>query len=153
MKDIFIDNNIAKDFATPIDPHLKELIKWLITYNDNDDDAFLVLSQKLLNEYIASSQNCSKSTAINIIIDKLTKEGRINNFSNKEIDTFIASHYKAKILKKLRCNQKDRLHIPLILLSVRKLAITKDLNFHHDLINFPKYTVIVADCPSKLNYK
>jgi len=153
MKDIFIDNNIAKDFATPVNLNLKELIKWLITYNDDEDDAYLVLSKKLMNEYVASSQNCLKSTGITTIIFKLTREGRINSFTNQEIKGFIASYFKPKTVKKLRCNQKDRLHIPIVLLSNRNIAITKDVDFAHDLVNFPKYKATVTDCPSKINYK
>jgi hypothetical protein len=153
MKDIFIDNNIAKDFATPITPAYKKLIEWVLAYNQNTDDAHLVLSQKLMKEYIASSQNCLKSTAIAIIVTKLTKEGRINSFTNKQIDNFISTYYKPKILKKLLSNHEDRLHIPIVLLSNRKLALTKDANFTTDLLNFPKHTVIVSDCPSKIDYK
>ncbi|WP_179333159.1 hypothetical protein [Winogradskyella costae] len=153
MKDIFIDNNIAKDFATPINPDYKELIRWLITYNNNEDDAYLVLSQKLMNEYIASSQSCFKSTAITLIVDKLTKEGRINSFENKEIKAFISTFYKAKVLKKLLSNHKDRFHIPIVVLSNRQIALTIDANFAHDLVNFPKSNVTVSDCPSKINYK
>jgi hypothetical protein len=153
MKDIFIDNNIAKDFATPINPNYKELIKWLINCNNNDNDAYLVLSKKLMNEYVASSQRCIKSTAITTIISQLTREGRINSFSNKDIKDFISSFYKAKVVKKLLSNQKDRLHIPIVLLSERQIALTIDANFSTDLINFPKSNVTVSDCPSKINYK
>ena len=153
MKDIFIDNNVAKDFATPINPNYKDLIRWLITYNDDDDDAYLVLSKKLMNEYVASSQSCFKSTAITTIISKLTREGRINSFENKEIKTFISTFYKAKVVKRLRSNQKDRFHIPIVVLSNRQIAITIDANFAYDLVNFPKSNITVSDCPSKINYK
>jgi len=153
MKDIFIDNNIAKDFATPINPYYKPLIKWLFDYNKNENDAFLVMSKKLMNEYVASAQNCMKSTSIVVIVSKLTREGRINPFSNSDIKEFMSSEYKPKVLRKLRSNFKDRYHIPIVLLSERKIALTKDVNFSFDLENFPKYNVIVEDCPSKVDYK
>jgi hypothetical protein len=152
MKDIFIDNNIAKDFSTPINPNYKDLIKWVLTFNDTDNDAYLVLSKKLLTEYVASAQNCIKSTSMPIIIDKLTKEGMINSFTNDEMKAFISKTFKAKIVKKLRSNNKDRFHIPIVLLSNRKIVITKDINFTSDLVNFPKYTVQVSSCPSLINY-
>ena len=54
-KDLFIDNNIAKNFSNPLDPEYKKLIKWLIEFNSNpkkhDDNAHLVVSQKLIAEY------------------------------------------------------------------------------------------------------
>lgn len=153
MKDIFIDNNIAKDFATPINPYYKPLIKWLFDYNKNEDDAFLVLSKKLMNEYVASAQSCIKSTNIVLIVDKLTREGRINRFSNNDIKQFMTSTYKPKVLRDLRSSYKDRFHIPIILLSDRKMALTKDVNLGFDLEHFPKHSVTVADCPSKVDYQ
>ena len=45
MKDIFIDNNVAKHFSPPITPSYKTFISWLYK------EGALVVSQKLLNEY------------------------------------------------------------------------------------------------------
>lgn len=155
MKDIFIDNCIAKDFATPINDNYKSLIKWLFQFDAEniEDNAYLVLSQKLLNEYIDSSQNCSKSSAIPVIISKLTKEGRINRFSNNDIKVFKRLHFKPKVVKRLRSSIKDRDHIPIVMMSERKLALTIDENFAYDLVNFPKFVTVVSDCPSKIDYK
>jgi hypothetical protein len=51
-KDIFIDNNIAKNFSNPLDPDYKKLIKWLREFNDDDpkihNNAYLMVSNKLL---------------------------------------------------------------------------------------------------------
>ena len=153
MKDIFIDNNVAKDFATPVEDNYKKLIKWILTYNKNENDAYLVVSTKLINEYYSSSQNCLKSTAISNIVVKLTREGRINSFKNKDIKDFMKKEFQKKITKKLLSNTEDRWHIPIVLLSERKIALTIDGNFKHDLENFPKYNVIVSDCPSKIDYE
>jgi len=32
-KDIFIDNNIAKNFTNPLDGEYKKLVQWLMRYN------------------------------------------------------------------------------------------------------------------------
>ena len=54
-KDIFIDNNIACRFSNPMDPEMKKLIYWIQKYvAGSEDNAILVVSQKLLNEYFAS---------------------------------------------------------------------------------------------------
>ncbi len=51
IKDIFIDNNIAKNFCNPLDPEYKRLIQWLIS----DSTAYLVVSNKLIVEYTRST--------------------------------------------------------------------------------------------------
>lgn len=52
-KDIFIDNNITKNFCNPLDPEYKKLIKWLMAFDEQDKakNAYLVISNKLLAEY------------------------------------------------------------------------------------------------------
>lgn len=86
MKDIFIDNNIAKNFVTPIDDEYKNLIKWILEYDTNKvsinpeekaNYAHLVVNQKILVEYMRSSYNCHKSTAIPVLISILTRQGRV----------------------------------------------------------------------------
>ena len=58
-KDIFIDNNIAMNFANPSDAEYKKLLCWLYVYNhDPNKDAYLVVSIKLIEEYIGTSGNC-----------------------------------------------------------------------------------------------
>lgn len=51
-KDIFIDNNIACRFANPMDPEMKKLINWIMKNEEgSEDNAILVVSDKLLHEY------------------------------------------------------------------------------------------------------
>ena len=47
MKDIFIDNNVASRFKNPADEEYKKLLNWIT------EKGHLVLSQKLLKEYIS----------------------------------------------------------------------------------------------------
>lgn len=162
MKDIFIDNNIAKNFATPLDPHYKDLIEWINEFDKElverspekkQDFAHLVVSQKLLVEYLNSSRDCSKPTAIPAIVNRLTIEGRIVKKSKKEIEEFQNKHFTKAVLRSLNSNSEDHVHIVCVLLSNRKLCLTYDCNLTKDLSNFPKYTVTISERPENLGYK
>jgi len=152
-KDIFIDNNIAKNFCNPLDPEYKNLIKWLKTYNDMapDQNAYLVVSNKLLAEYQRTAMG-SSATNIIAIIAQLTKEGRILKISNEQIKTFKQKYFTKKVEKDLKSNREDREHIPVVLLSDRKYALAIDKNFIKDLLNFPGFTVTVKTKPQDLPY-
>lgn len=148
LKDIFIDNNIAKNFCNPLDPEYKKLIKWLMY----DSTAYLVVSQKLLVEYVGSTGQSPSLTNITVIIDRLTRDGRLIKISNKQIKEFKQKHFSKIIEKKLTCNQEDRDHIPVVMLSHRKYVLALDKKFTFDLLNFPKFKVIVCDKPQDLPY-
>jgi len=162
MKDIFIDNNVAKNFATPIDKHYKDLIAWI---NEFDQDlvennphlisnyAQLIVSQKLLKEYLSSSYNSSKINAIPMIINRLTREGRLKKISKTEIDCFISDNFSKTVKRNLKSNVEDHCHIVVVLLSVRKLCLTYDKNLSIDLTNFPGHTVSVKKRPEELIYR
>lgn len=155
MKDIFIDNNIAKNFANPADEEYKRLIEWLQAFEEgSQDNAFLVVSRKLLMEYIRSSQNAAlDNTNIQVIIALLTRQGRLNSIINEDIKNFKAKHFTKAVEKRLRSNSEDRDHIPAVLLSERKMALTRDDNFLHDLLNFPGFSgVRVAKRPQDIPY-
>ena len=153
-KDIFIDNNIACRFANPMDPEMKKLINWIMKNEEgSDDNAILVVSDKLLHEYMASSQGAYDSTSIPMIVDKLTKEGRLLKISNAEIKEFQCTYFKKKVEKALRSNQEDRNHIPVVLLSDRKFALTNDEKFTYDLEHFPGFQVLVSSRPENLPYE
>lgn len=162
MKDIFIDNNVAKNFATPIDPHYKKLIEWINEFDENIvkkdpkkklDFAHLVVSQKLLVEYTKSARNCSKLNVITAIIGRLTIEGRIVKKSKEEIEEFMNKHFTKSRVKSLLSNVEDYIHIVCVLLSNRKLCLTYDENLTKDLIWFPQHSVTVSERPEKLNYR
>lgn len=154
-KDIFIDNNIACRFCNPLDSNLKDLITWLMAYNDGNDEenAYLVVSKKLLNEYISSCREADGSTSIPVIINQLTRENRLIRISNEQIKDFQTKYFTKKVEKKLRSNNEDRNHIPVVLLSDRKYVLTNDTNFTYDLKNFPGFTVLVSNRPEEIPYK
>lgn len=152
-RDIFIDNNIACRFANPMDPEMKKLITWIMhNEKDNEDNAFLVVSDKLLHEYFASCQGAYGMTSIPMIVNKLTREGRLVKISNAEIKEFQHKYFTKKVEKNLRSNQEDRNHIPVVLLSERKYALTNDDKFTYDLEHFPGFKVLVCSRPENMPY-
>lgn len=152
-KDIFIDCNIASRFKNPMDPEYIKLIQWLMKCEPEEiNKAFLVVSNKLLVEYGRSNREASLGTNIHVIIAKLTKEGRLNFIKNHQIKDFKNEHLKPKILRKLKCNSEDREHIPAVLLSDRKFALSIDDKFIEDLRNFPGFAVRAEKRPENLEY-
>ncbi len=153
MKDIFIDTNIASRFSNPLDLEYKKLVKWLTNYVENSTtNAYLVVSNKLLNEYYRSSQNACSATSIPTIINQLTREGRLIKISNRAITEFQKQFFTKKVISKLTCNSQDREHIPVVLLSNRKYVLAIDNNFLYDLVNFPGFVVTAAKRPQNLPY-
>ena len=156
LKDIFIDNGIAKNFSNPLDPSYKRLVTWLMKYDRNKakgDNAHLVWSNKLLREYYATAANARSNTNIVAIVAKLTGEGRFIKISNKQIKEFKRKHFKKHLVIRFRCNTGDRDHIPTILLSDRKYALIRDHDFIHDIINFPGFLARAAARPEDLPYE
>jgi hypothetical protein len=162
MKDIFIDNNVAKNFASPVDENYKKLIAWI---NDFDpkrvkddptkilDYAHLVVSQKLLVEYVSSSRDCSKPNAMPVLVNKLLREGRLQKKSKSDISEFKLMNFKKSVSGSLLSNTEDHCHIVTVLLSNRKMCLTYDENLTHDLKTFPGFEVLVEKRPERLNYK
>jgi hypothetical protein len=155
MKDLFIDTNIASRFTNPLDPEYKRLINWLLTFDEHnsDNNAYLVVSKKLLGEYYASAQNANTNTSIPVIIDTLVRQGRRILITNEQIKAFQKEYYTKKNEKKLRSNNEDREHIPVVLLSDRKYALAIDHDFIYDLTHFPGFTVRAEKKPEELPYQ
>lgn len=155
MKDLFIDTNIASRFTNPLDPEYKKLINWLLTFDEHnpDNNAYLVVSKKLLGEYYASAQNANTSTSIPVIIDTLVRQGRRILITNEQIKAFQKEYYTKKNEKKLRSNNEDREHISVVLLSDRKYALAIDDDFIYDLTHFPGFTVRAEKRPEALPYQ
>lgn len=140
MKDIFVDTNLATNLATPLNDHFKDFLKWLYT------DGALVINSKLITEFVRGNQTLS------VVLNKLTIAGRINNIKASDLKCFKFSKSTEKILLS---NYEDRIHLKTVLLSNRKLALSKDVNFNKDINGFKKIDNIkptCADCPSKLTY-
>lgn len=154
MKDLFIDNNIAKNFSNPMDPEYKKLIGWLMNYDESKQaaHAHLVVSHKLLNEYYRSARDAQSGTSIPTIIQKLTREGRLIKISNEEIKAFQRQYFTQKIKRKLTSNREDWDHLALVLLSVRKYGLSLDDALVNDLRDFPGFVVWLEKRPEDLPY-
>jgi len=154
-KDIFIDNTIAKNFSNPLDTSYKRLVAWLIKYDPaiGVDNAHLVLSQKLMGEYISTAAYSRSDTNIVVIIDKLTRQGRRIWISNQQIKDFKQRYFTKRIVRHLRSNAKDRDHIPAVLLSHRKYALSIDRFFVHGINHFPGFVAQAATRPEDLPYE
>lgn len=158
MRDIFIDACIAnKYFSNPPNDHFKNLIRWLLKRDMEypENNAYLVVSPKLVNEYIGGCRDSYMAgTSIAVIYNKLLSEDRLNRKTNDEIKTFHQNHFTNKVTKNLRCNAKDRDHLPIVFLSNRKMVLSEDNNFLNDLVNFPGFGkhVIAAKSPENIPY-
>ena len=157
-RDIFIDNNVASKFSNPVDIEYKELIKWLMDNHEikdeaEDDRAYLVVSNQLIAEYYRSCRGSFSSSSIPMIIYRLTIEGRLESYSNKEINQFKTDFFTKTVERKFRSNNEDRNHIPIVLMSDRKFVLTYDDNFTFDLEHFPGFSVVVSKRPELLPYK
>lgn len=153
MNDIFLDNDfIVHNFKKP-DNITLDLIKWLYDEDDLDDKAFLVVSQKLYMEYVASASPVASYTNILSIYAFMQAQGRLNFFDNNKIKEFKTKYITKKVSKRLLCNKKDRDHIPVILLSNRKFAITQDESLLYDLNNFKGFNVTAVKSPDEVQYK
>ena len=85
-----------------------------------------------------------------ILISELNKKGRLYKIGKDQIKEFIRKHFKKSL--KLRSNVKDHQHIPVVMLSNRKLALSLDGNFRYDINNFPKFKAEAYEFPSEANY-
>ena len=156
MKDIFIDANIANHFIglVKVNPHYQNLINWLLTMDEDnpDNNAYLVISNELRNEYNRAG-NCTHELSIVFIMDKMLRQGRINPISNSDIKNFCRSCMTKRVRNSFTSD--DQHHIPVVLLSNRKMILSDDTNFISDLLNFPKLgnSVIAARRPENLKYK
>jgi len=153
-KDIFIDTNIASRFTNPMDTEYIKLINWLLNYEKNsDNNAYLVVSKKLLAEYNRSTMSAHTDTCIGVIINTLLCQGRLTIITNDQIKEFHRIYFTKKIEKQLRSNNEDRQHIPVVLLSERKYALAIDDNFVYDLTNFSGFNTRVEKRPERLPYE
>jgi hypothetical protein len=153
-KDIFIDNNIAKNFSNPMDEEYKKLILWLKRYDPDDlpGNAYLVVSNKLLKEYNRTVSYASGGTNILVIIDILTRQGRLLKIGNADIKEFQRTHFTKKVMKNMRANKEDHDHIPVVLLSDRQYALSLDNDLIYDLVHFPGFRARAEKRPEELPY-
>lgn len=161
MKDIFIDTQVAILFANTKDKHLEKLISWLL-YQDienPENNAYLVISDKLRIEYFNSNKDNEKEFSITTIFHTLLGQGRLHTKKSDEIKNFQTQYFTKKVWSNLRSKRKgsdDPSHVALVMLSNRRMVLSRDNNFLYDVINFKGVKgvkVCANQCPSQLNYQ
>jgi len=143
IKDILVDNTVAKNFCNPLDSHYKAFIEWLF------NEGTLVVTQRLLSEYFASCGAATSSTSIPVIVNRLLLQGRLRKFVKDELVSF---RFPKRTEKRLRCNRNDRDNLKAVLLSARKYAVSHDDNFRYDVNNFPGIPARAERRPQDLPY-
>src|SRR5271154_1635534 len=101
-KDVFVDNNVAKNFCNPVDQNYKDFITWL------RDEGSLVVTNKIRGQFVGSTGGSASATNIVVIIDRLTRDGRLIKFSPQQLKGLI---FKPRTKRALRSNRKDHPHI------------------------------------------
>lgn len=142
-KDIFVDNDVAKNFANPLDPHYKKFIEWL------QDEGWLVITNKILVEYCRTCSGCSSLTNVVAIINRLTRDGRILRVSNDQLKAF---DFPPKIERRLRSHSKDHDHIKAVIISHRRYALSREWNVCYDINHFPGVPARAARRPQDIPY-
>ena len=146
IKDLFVDNNVAKNFKNPADPAYQKLMNWLFT------EGHLVITQKLLLEYHASNRG-NFGQSIFTIIDQLTRDGRLVKISTEEMKTM---QFPKRLDEKCLKLNKDYWHLKAIILSNRKVAIIIDKAFRDAVNNHPKVDGVQACAvarPEEIDYE
>lgn len=160
-KDIFIDAQIANKFASPPNEYYSELINWILAEDKTNpnNNAALMLSEKLIQEYIGGNRLSKQGTSIGVMINRIIASQRFNSVGMDIIKDFKRKHiFSCKQKQRgvyLKCNSKDYDHLPLVFYSNRKLAIIDDTGFLYSVLNFPKFSkgVNAQRSPEKLKYK
>jgi len=143
MKDLLVDNTVAKNFCNPLDPEYKLLVKWLF------EEGVLVVTQRLLVEYIATAGTSGSNTSMPAVIDYLTRVGRLARFGKRELADF---RIPPRVARRLRSNPEDHDSVKAVMLSVRKFALSHDDAFRHDVNNFPGFAAVAAIRPCDIPY-
>jgi hypothetical protein len=144
LKDVFVDTNLAKNFCNPVDPELKEFIRWLFY------QGALVVSNKIIAEYDDSCRGATSRSSILVIIAHQTRKNRLAKISNAQLK---AVPFSKAELRVIRCNRKDHHHLKAVLLSRRKMALTGDKDFTYDVKNLPCIRGFAARRPQDLPYR
>lgn len=141
--DLFVDADRSKYFGRPVDPGYKRLIEWLRS------DGHLVVCASLIREYEDAVRGSTSPTTLVALVSHLQRDGRLKRFDRRALDAF---RIRKHVGKRLRSGMKDRDHLKIVLLSDRKLGVSGDGNFRHDVNNFPGYSAVVRRHPSEVPY-
>ncbi len=140
--DLFVDSNVSGHFAKPVRTDYKTLIEWL------HDEGCLVVCPSLIREYHDAVRGSSVPTTLVAIVNRLQRDDRLRRFSKKELQAFPLREH---VRRQLRSNRADHDLIKVVMLSDRKLALSKDRKLAQDINDFPGARC--EDAPSKIPYR
>jgi hypothetical protein len=129
MKDIVIDTNIAKNFANPISSSYQIFIKWL------KEEGSIAYCQYLLCEYMRTNQYSTSLTNICALLDMQVRNKRANRITNSMIKKCKLPKSFSKIKKS---HKKDEEILKTVILSHRKMLISKETTLNIDVVNYPR---------------
>lgn len=119
-KDIVVDANVMRLYDNPKHQDIRALFDWLASSGS------LAISQKLLNEYVASTNGF-----VLVLINRLIRDGRYHMYPKRDLEGFTMDrHYR------YTCNKKDIHHARLVFLSYRKRLISFDKKLRKDVNEF-----------------
>ena len=144
MKDILVDNNVAKNFCNPMDENYKDFILWLRT------NGALVVCQKLLVEYYRTCCTSNSDTNVCVLIAELQSDGRLNKINKAQLSAFKIPKAVRKILP---LHDKDIELLKTTLLSQRRLAITIEKNLRDSINMYPRFKALAVSRPECLKYR
>ena len=142
--DLFVDSNLSGHFAKPVKAEYHELIQWLMK------EGCLVVCQSLVREYVTAVRGADSDTMLPVIVNRLQRDGRLRRFSKHELQAF---RIPPSVQRRLRSNRADHDLIKIVLLSDRKLGLSKDQNLARDINTLPGHQARVARTPSEINYR
>ena len=108
------------------------------------------MCQSLIKEYHAAVQGSTAQNTLVAIVNKLQRDGRLRRFSKKELQAF---PLPKSVRRRLRSNRADHELIKVVMLSDRKLALSKDRRLAQDINDFPGFDARCEDAPSKIPYR
>ena len=142
--DLFVDSNLSRHFAKPVRAEYRELIQWL------DGEGHLVVCGSLISEYFTAVRGATAPTTLAVIVGRLQRVGRLRRISKGELTAF---RFPKRVERRLQSNRADHDFIKLVLLSDRKLGLSEDRKFAHDVNSFPGHDARVAAAPSEIDYR
>lgn len=89
-------------------------------------------------------------TTLAVIVGRLQRVGRLRRISKGELTAF---RFPKRVERRLQSNRADHDFIKLVLLSDRKLGLSEDRKFAHDVNSFPGHDARVAAAPSEIDYR
>lgn len=144
MKDIVLDSMIALNLCTPIQPHYRELAEWL------RDEGIIRYCNYLYGEYSRCCATSPSTTSVIYLIELQNRKGIAGKISNEQLKAF---RFTPKQLRSMKSHTKDHPILKTVLLSERKILVSKEQNLIDDLESFPGADCVCCTEIDQIDYK